>query len=336
MNYYLFSDTSYATKKIGLLILSDIPVFLIGSLLDRRLALRSLIITFILMLFLGIYSLSQVSGDIEYIRFTGITGWSVLSHPRTLSAGAIYIICFCILQPRPQKKLWVLYLILVSYMIICAINLILADSRGPIIAFLSIVMIMSIYFWSKRILKFQHILIVIVIILFLIPVWQKVNDIYPWKVKNLEYIRQIPGIIQGNITEAESDTSMWTRFTIIKEQYGRFIKKPFLGFGLGNTDEGLSAHNIFLEILYESGIVGALIFLVIIYKIARRIFRNLKEPIQIFNAQDIIKYIFAFLFLYSTIGGLFGTIFGNTNFWFSAGMLLNSFDGELNGNRVNS
>jgi O-antigen ligase len=199
-------------------------------------------------------------------------------------------------------------------------------SRGPLLAFVIVAMIMFVYFLSKHKINIRHLFVVILIIAAVFFAWAKIGELFPWKTERLARIMQMPNFLRGGQSETESDTSFLLRSMLIKEQFREFIENPVFGFGFGNTDPGWEVHNMFLEVLYETGIIGAILFSIIIFMISNKIIRIWKKPTQLLNNQDSIPSIAIFIFLYSIIGGLMGTISPNLAFWFSAGLILNSFE----------
>ena len=318
--YFLFSNTPGATKKLGFLVIQAIPGFLVGNLLDRQVAIRSFRIAFGLVFFLGVYTLFQVDWHIGGIRFTGITYWNPLIHPYVLSVGAIIIICFYFLRPTSYQPSRILYLaLLVSYLIVFFINCILTASRGPLLSFAVMVIVMAIYFLRKRMLKVQHAFIIILFFVLLIPLWGKIGDVFMGNLRRIEETLQIVEVVRGKTAMVETASSIRERFMMIQEQFSHFVKNPILGIGFGNTAVYYSyVHNSFLEVLFETGFIGAVLFIGIIYKVGERIFRIWKE-----SSQDSLFVTIAFLWLYFAIAGLFSlSLFDNLSFWFFTGAIL--------------
>jgi hypothetical protein len=328
--YFLFSNTQGATKKLGFLVIQVIPAFLVGSLLDRQVALRSFKIAFGFAFFLGVYTIFKVPWGAKVIRFTGITGWNALAQPYVLSAGAILVICFYFFRPTGRRLSLILYLALfVSYLIVFFINCILAASRGPVLSFVMVGIVMSIYFWRKRTLKVQHAFALILVTVLLIPIWDKIGDVFTRNVVRIKQTLQLVEVVQGKVATVETASSIRVRFMLIQEQFSGFAKNPILGIGFGNGWESyMYVHNAFLEVLFETGFIGALLFIGIIHKVGKRIFRIWKSS-RIFNAQDSLLVTIAFLWLYFVIVGFFsGSLFDNLSFWFFSGAMLNLFVGK--------
>ena len=319
--YFLFSNTPGATQKLGFLVIQAIPAFLVGNLLDRRVAIRSFKIAFVFTFFLGVYTLFKAPWNLGGIRFTPIAGWGPHTHPYVLSAGAILIICFYFFQPTSPQRLLTL-LVLISYQVVFFLNCILAASRGPVLSFIVAGIGMIIYFGRERMLKIQHTFIIILVIVLLIFTWGKVSDVFQGNMVRIKQTVNLSGLVFGNLEEVESVSP--ARIGYIKEEFSSFAKNPIFGFGFGNAMVSFSyVHNAFLEVLFETGFIGALLFIGIIYKIGEQIFRIGKKSGRVLNTQDRLIVILTFLWLYFIMALMFsGSIFSSLHFWFLTGAIL--------------
>ena len=102
-----------------------------------------------------------------------------------------------------------------------------------------------------------------------------------------------------------SETSNNGRIYIWKETLRSIQKRPLLGVGIGNfptilkqnptaIKAGASAHNLYLHIAAELGIIGFIIFILIIYEILSRgwqLFRQEEGIVQFFGLQSLLYLI---------------------------------------------
>ena len=85
------------------------------------------------------------------------------------------------------------------------------------------------------------------------------------------------------------------------------------------------AHNYFLEVLFETGVVGLLLFMVLFYMTGRGAFRIWRQSSRTFDAQSRMMIIPVLLWLFSAIAGLAsGSLFERTGLWLWMGLILNS------------
>lgn len=101
--------------------------------------------------------------------------------------------------------------------------------------------------------------------------------------------------IGRNIGQSSGRAEIW--FNVLKS----FIKKPLLGYGFGISIEslgiegGLSTHNIYIKLLYETGVIGFTMFINIIYQSLKVISDKLRKSSSQFYIMLFPLFI-AFLF----------------------------------------
>lgn len=196
------------------------------------------------------------------------------------------------------------------------ISLILTYSRGGWIVFL--LQMAVLFFLMKKVTRKHLLLLFVVFIIFLGTFAAKTQDLenrllsIPLEYTSLEYINQNPRLYT------------WDRGIAI------FIKHPFVGVGPGafglasrnfQTEPWLfseNAHNHFLEILAESGLLGLIIFTALIVSVFRPLPKNLKK--NIFLSAVLISLLG--LITHSLIDYDFSKVSLYSAFWLLAGFYL--------------
>jgi O-antigen ligase len=145
--------------------------------------------------------------------------------------------------------------------------------------------------------------------------------------------RTINDGLQAFINPTEAPTMVF-RFDLWKETiFPLILQSPWIGYGTGSAGEGLgvlfnpdvsiftNAHNIFLKVQFEMGLIGSFVFLVFLVSIFLHIIkvrRNLKDPFL----RVISNWSLAF-FVAMIVAGLTGSILDaypiNLLFWILMG-----------------
>ena len=119
-----------------------------------------------------------------------------------------------------------------------------------------------------------------------------------------------------SVTDLE-ELSVRSRMEIWKNSFESVIKHPLLGVGIGNYPvvlgedvsagkKGASAHNLYLDVASEMGLLGLIVLLLIFLEIFKNALRFIKEP----NNQAFSQ-IFAFFFLWLLAYNLFDVVLLN-------------------------
>lgn len=99
----------------------------------------------------------------------------------------------------------------------------------------------------------------------------------------------VAGVLSPRLTHIDEQESVATRYLLWAEAGQMFVAHPVTGIGLGNfretydpavveEDPGkVDVHNLYLQLLTETGIVGLIVFLVLAGHVLRRASRNLKQ-----------------------------------------------------------
>jgi len=72
------------------------------------------------------------------------------------------------------------------------------------------------------------------------------------------------------------------RIEVWEQIFHKIMEKPFLGYGVGVdarmfTEQRLTAHNFYLQVLLENGVVGLIIMLLVLFGIWKLLNRNLES-----------------------------------------------------------
>ena len=219
-----------------------------------------------------------------------------------LNIGAFSILIklpFIIYFTRVSKSL-IKKTLLFSLIFITTFNILIIASRGAILALLislAIFLVLDYYLNKNKFLKNNITLIALVILSFSVQ-----NFLY----QNNESLKTV------NRISSYSDKSVGDRLEYYKESYNLFKENPFIGIGIGNWKiQSLKnyskkiieytvpfhAHNDFLQILSETGILGIntflLIFLIPFFIISKKIFN--KERSATFYVPFLIALIIFFI-----------------------------------------
>lgn len=191
---------------------------------------------------------------------------------------------------REKKYLkWVYFFGLILGIIV----LFLGASRGPIVGFVFCCML--IYFLklkdSKK--KFQYILLTIGTVFSLIFILQKSFDLDSFVFLQREY--------SFASDEVRSELYSWL--------LADFLKSPIIGNQFVLSQNGWYPHNIYMESFMALGVIGGLLFMVIIFK-------ALYKSILIFtNGVKQYYYLAFFLIMYIIMGITSSSLYGNYYFW---------------------
>jgi len=123
-------------------------------------------------------------------------------------------------------------------------------------------------------------------------------------------------------THSTVEFSSLMRWTYWKAALGIIKLKFFTGSGLGNFNLPYAryAHNAYLQIFAETGIVGILAFLWLIYKLLKTVFLRLSRNNQDFLLSGLLVANLAFL-LHNLVDFTFSLPEVNLTWWLLAGIL---------------
>jgi len=331
IQYVLFSKTAGATKKLGFFVIMGIPALLAGTLLDRNVAVRALKIAFGFAFFLSIYNLFKLIQNPTSAMFmastTAMTTFNYHGQTYLLSSGFIIMMSLVFFRKIDQRSKVILYLIFAIYIPFFFIALILAGSRGGTLGFVVIMIIMLVYIfiYKRKSRKIGYVLAFIFIAIMMAFIWNGVSSRFHGGAGRLMETKQLLDLTTGDISESETGDFISERVDIIRDEFERFAVTPIIGIGFGNASENYAyAHNYLLEVLFETGVIGLILLILILYKVVKQVIKIWKESILKPNNQDNFLVVFTFLWVYFAIVGLFSSsLFDSYYLWFCIGAIWN-------------
>ncbi len=306
-------------RKVGLIKLIDyVKLFVLWILIQNIIRTRkqfkltivviisALVISFvygIYSFFIGTVNLSSFKVATEVVqRIQGVN-----SNPNSLGASLVVFTPIPFLFFFAEKKNWKRSLSLVLFAIFL-IATVLTFSRGAIVSLAFVILIIVIKKRHHRAVLWGS-LISCIIILILIPssLWER-----------FEFVAHLRG-----------EASARWRFKLFLGALNYFIENPFLGIGLGNfIQEAIRiipkhqvAHNMYLEIAAETGLLGLIAFLGLIWTTinyleeSRLMFKKSGQTALSLTAESLKIGFFGFL-----ISAFFLSLQADTLFWAQIGM----------------
>ena len=207
------------------------------------------------------------------------------------------------------------------YMLGCLALLVVTETRS---AWLSCVGMFFIYALIKE-RKFLFILLLVMGLLFLVPQVQV-------RLKDLS---------EGTgVTKSEKLNSMTWRIKLWESSVEAIKRRPIFGYGIGSFEQmskeffkldkkGAPAHNVYLELMFELGLVGLLSYLAIYFTVLKAYFHRVSRRWQrlSYEASIIFAYTIGYLIVCSSDNTLYYLAF-NWYFWFFMGLMLHSLSFE--------
>jgi putative inorganic carbon (hco3(-)) transporter len=249
------------------------------------------------------------------MRLFGVTG--LFAHPNSLGGVTAANLPFLYFLSKAQKsvviKLFMLFLILIAIRVVMYTN-----SRTAFMGVLGFMILFWLY--SKRKVVTTGILIASIFVIWLIA---------PAETK--ERFLSLEQASSYITNESDGQDAMGNRMILLKHSIDIFLEYPITGVGLGNFyslsgeryNIWLPTHNLYTQILSETGIIGAIAFFCLIFQI----FKNLNRAKRIVHVEGIentflsymLSAVKAFLILRLIIG-LFGDDLYENYWWIAGGL----------------
>jgi O-antigen ligase len=220
----------------------------------------------------------------------------------------IFTLIFIFIYYKNLKSVYKVILVLLS--LFCFAGMVLAQSRGPILS-LIISLLLFLYLYKKTNKKLNYkpltaIIVLIIIALLVVPMF--VNT-------------------RLDITDSSKLGTLSKRADYYKSTLKDTFQNPTLiGNGLGSwkydfNKDAYYPHNIFLEIMYELGIIGLLIFLFLIIKPIHKFYIYFNSKVS--NENKLLMLTAFILFIYSLLNSqLSGNFIDNRQIWLFATIVL--------------
>jgi O-antigen ligase len=224
-----------------------------------------------------------------------------------------YILKTSLFRLTLAQKCW-----LWIYMVMLLVLLIITQTRS---AWISCVALFLIYSLLKE-KKLLFVLILVIPLLLMVP-----------QVKT-----RLSELTEGTGTrKSEQMNSMTWRLKLWESSLNSIRQRPLFGYGLGSFEKmsrsfakmdkwGSAAHNSYLELMFETGIVGLLSYLWIYWVVLKTFFLKMKSKIRGVSLEAAV--VFSCTIAYFLVGFSDNTLYYlalNWYFWFFIGLVLQSF-----------
>jgi len=310
--FFISTDRAYGFSKFQYFILS-IVLFYIPLLFAKKQSdllpfFKAIFLFGIMLVIIGYIQLLgvKVFFDIDFGGKFNILGLNPIWIGRYLSY-AILIELFYIMgfYPSLLKNIGKSFF-LITLIILQSYLLFLTGSRGPLLGLIIGVLSVVIIRLHINIKTLLSIIIVILLIIFIIGLF-------------------IPQEILGRITTSDDAGKITAAIRLLAniEALRYFANNVVFGIGFGSFKFGgeifdiiLYPHNIFTEILSETGIIGFILFMYILVTILIKFIRNWK--LLNVNIASLVLGLFIASFINANLSGHIG---GNIYFWFSLGIM---------------
>jgi len=202
------------------------------------------------------------------VRTISLASWSHVYYGRFVSI--VFIVVLFIFLRDANKKI---YYRVLALLLLSAMGAFASGLRAAEIGIILFTVVILIYFYIKKRINLNKIVLTSVIILFSFTLILFLSNS---KLKS----RHVDIVKLSNLKLTEI-SSLDARYKGIKAGFSMFKDNPIVGVGLGGFNnpkygEILSEikypHNIFLEYLFEFGFIGLIAFLIILYLLIKRLY----------------------------------------------------------------
>lgn len=254
------------------------------------------------------------------MRLFGVTG--AFAHPNSLgsiaSSGFPFFYYLFLLTDKLKLKLFYIALIIIGIRVVM-----LTQSRTAFVSVAAFAFFVWIY--SKK-----KIGMAVFFIICMIVTWQFASEETKSRFETLGNATEV--ITTDNVDDAVLEHgSMAARWRLIHRSFSIFLENPIIGVGIGNFvvasyrkyDKWFPTHNLYTQILAELGIIGFLLFALIILTTtrnlnkARAILKEISEEETFLDYMAMAVKIFLFMRL---VVGLFGHDLYYNYWWLSGGL----------------
>ena len=227
------------------------------------------------------------------------------THSFPLYLMMVLVFAMTLLFKKRLKKEGGLFLFI--FIIAAIFAIILTGTRGIWASFIFPTAILVFWMFKKQLSRktLKFLFIPFIIFLILLPISAPIFTSKQFKINTSKEVSSKAFSERFKSMVDTEETSNKGRIYIWKESVKSIIKNPFLGVGLGNfpvvlkenvsaIKSGASAHNIYLHIASELGLLGFLVFMLILYEIFKKTWLIFKE-----NKNETVRYfaLMSFLFI---------------------------------------
>jgi O-Antigen ligase len=193
--------------------------------------------------------------------------------------------------------------------------LLFGASRGPmLLTLLSLLFLLIYYYWHKRVKTMLLINMSIGMVL-LVALWFRYSN---------QILKNDKIAFIYRITETFEKKHKEERTGLIEIALNDFYEKPILGkhFLIYYDGEYGFVHNVFIEVLHSTGMIGAFLFysfiLILLYK-----------GYKLFSRKSIAVYLVGTLFLSLGLASTAGALYTSTDFWLFMSLIITMNDKNL-------
>jgi putative inorganic carbon (HCO3(-)) transporter len=216
-------------------------------------------------------------------EFMGVRLISFIDDPNSFAIKLVPLVIFCYVLFKIEKAKILKLIALISGSII-TVSIVLTLSRG---GWLALMAVYALIIWeemkNKKLLLFSGCFVLLIFAVLFLP-----EDMVVFRF--------------GKLSKIGMDASIVQRLRILKGGVQMFFDHPFLGVGVGNFVNycadysgliiGLVAHNSFLHIAAELGILGLIIFTLLFTSTIR----HLRQEVRYFHDSKNVYYIKGLIF----------------------------------------
>ena len=240
------------------------------------------------------------------IKFRDFLGTNYLVTGQTLGAGLLILLSSSLNDPLKDKELSqkilreVAFTLLASSLVYVSLNL---GGRGPLLAeFISIFSLYLLYgLYRPSLFLLRQMLFFLFIGISIIYGFNSLFHYHGGYHEAFLFIERTPHLTRQPLQAFYSDPSITLRLNYYVSTFKMFLASPFRGSGLGSwfffqnlNDVAWHPHNIFLEILSETGLIGLLLFIGFLYSALRKMRLNLVSRSSL-QTSLFLLLIFSFL-----------------------------------------
>ena len=240
---------------------------------------------FCILVYISILTIFLIFGNI-YILIDQDPSTVIKNMPDYLALGTLLSCSFILALNKKNSFFWI------SHKIIIFSTIVILAPRGPILSLVIILILYSLVKYNITSL-FKKIFFITITSLFINIILIGFTD---------RLISRLTNIFD---TESTSYTSLDSRFDLTTYAWNYFLKYPITGIGFGSfginysgTEDRIEPHNIILEIMSQTGIIGLFLFLLFLFTIFIFIYKKYNRDD---NINLILILIIVFLFLQTLI-----------------------------------
>lgn len=283
------SNLIYGINKLIGLLLIELPLIISAIILIRTYGgkfLKVLQYCFILVgILLTIFFF--VTGPFSYTNSLNDYGYTHVGYGRLIS----YAFLLAMIGTMLKKSFSPLIIIAAAFL---GSGLVLSGLRGALIA---VIVTIGFFLYNHRFTDLKNAafhFISIVLFIFLFVYFQ------PSLYKNIE--KRISNLSTVVENKGETDGSISARMRAYEISFNMFLDKPFFGQGIGGFNQIYKnnelpkiieyPHNLFVEIIVELGVIGFILFGILLWRVARNI-RKINEVLFLLLINGFMLSLFS-------------------------------------------